>query len=301
MLKPRKLNKGDKVGIIVPASAVKEPFRSRGLEKIKEMGYVPVEVEQILARNDFLAKKPGDSFDDLQRFFNDREIKALWAARGGYGSNHLLPLLERLSIKEPKIIIGSSDISYLLWYLLDHFQVVVFYGPMAYSSLPGERFDAANFQAVVGGSCSEMKIPGSVLVPGRVKGMITGGCLSNFVSLIGTRYLPILEQRILLLEDVGERPYRLDRMFWQIAEAGLFSKIKALVLGEFRNCFNHDKEKENFLQRVRCYLEDYNIPVIYGLPFGHSENIHTLPLGIEVEIDTSHFQGMILKEKGVTF
>jgi muramoyltetrapeptide carboxypeptidase len=299
MLKAGRLNKGDKVGIIVPASPVKEPYRTRGLEKIKEMGYVPVEVEHILAKNDFLAKKPGDSFDDLQRFFSDREIKALWAARGGYGSNHLLPLLERLSIKEPKIIIGSSDISYLLWYLLDHLQMVVFYGPMAYSSLPGERFDAANFQAVVSGSCSGMKIPGSVLVPGGGKGIITGGCLSNFVSLIGTRYLPILEQRILLLEDVGERPYRLDRMFWQIAEAGLFSKIKALVLGEFRNCFNDDEEKGNFLQRIRCYLEDYKIPVLYGFPFGHSENIHTLPLGIEVEIDTSIFQGIILKEKGV--
>ena len=113
--------------------------------------------------------------------------------------------------------------------------------------------------------------------------------------------MPILEQRILLLEDVGERPYRLDRMFWQIAQAGLFSKIKALVLGEFRNCFNDDEEKRNFLQRVRCYLEDYNIPVLYGLPFGHSENIHTLPLGLEVEIDTTIFQGLILKEKGVTF
>jgi muramoyltetrapeptide carboxypeptidase len=299
MLKPGKLNKGDKVGIIVPASSVKEPYRTRGLEKIKEMGYVPVEVEHILAKNDFFAKKPADSFDDLQRFFNDKEIKALWAARGGYGSNHLLPLLERLTINEPKIFIGSSDISYLLWYLTDHFQMVVFYGPMAYSSLPGERFDAANFQAVVGGSYSEMKIPGNVLVPGGAKGIITGGCLSNFVSLIGTRYLPILEQRILLLEDVGERPYRLDRMFWQIAEAGLFSKIKGLALGEFRNCFNHDKEKEIFFHRICCYLKEYNIPVIYGLPVGHSENIHTLPLGIEVEIDTSHFHGLILKEKGV--
>lgn len=299
MLKPGKLNKGDKVGIIVPASPVKEPYRTRGLEKIKEIGYVPVEVEHILAKNDFFAKEPGDSFADLQRFFNDKEIKALWAARGGYGSNHLLPLLERLTVNEPKIIIGSSDISYLLWYLLDHFDMVVFYGPMAYSSLPEERFDAANFQKVVGGSYSEMKIPGSVLVPGSVKGIITGGCLSNFVSLIGTRYLPILEQRILLLEDVGERPYRLDRMFWQIAEAGLFSNIKGLVLGEFRNCFNDDKEKESFLQRICHYLKDYKIPVIYGLPFGHSENIHTLPLGIEVEINTSHFQGLILKEKGV--
>ena len=299
MLKPVALCKGDKVGIIVPASPVKEPFRTQGLEKIKAMGYVPVEVENILSKNDFLAKTTEESFADLQTFFADKEIKALWAARGGYGSNHLLPLLEKLIIAEPKIIIGASDISYLLWYLLDHLQMVVFYGPMAYSSLPDNRFDANNFQAVLSGDYTEIKIPGQVLVPGHAKAIITGGCLSNFVSLIGTPYLPIIQDRILLLEDVSERPYRLDRMFWQIAEAGLFSKIKGLVLGEFRHCFNDDEEKNNFQQRIRDYVKEFHIPVIYGLPFGHAENIHTLPLGIEVEIDTSPFEGLLIKEKGV--
>ncbi|MCX6583057.1 MAG: LD-carboxypeptidase [Candidatus Aminicenantes bacterium] len=299
MLKPVELRKGDKVGIIVPASPVKEPYRTRGLEKIKEMGYVPVEVEGILSKNDFLAKPTEESFADLRRFFFDKEIKALWAARGGYGSNHLLPLLDKLIIEDPKIVIGASDISYLLWYLLDRFQMVVFYGPMAYSSLPEDRFDADNFQEVLSGNYAEIKIPGQALVPGSAKAIITGGCLSNFVSLMGTPYLPIVRDRILLLEDVSERPYRLDRMFWQIAQAGLFSKIKGLVLGEFRHCFKNDEEKENFQQRIRYYLKEYRIPVLYGLPFGHAENIHTLPLGIEVEIDTSYFQGLVIKEKGV--
>ncbi len=263
------------------------------------MGYLPVEADHILSKNDFLAKKPGDSFEDIQRFFNDKEIKALWAARGGYGSNLLFPLLPGLTIPEPKIVIGASDISYLLWYLLDHFQMVVFYGPMAYSSLPDNRMSITNFQQILSGDYEEMRIAGNLLVPGSAKGIVTGGCLSNFVSLIGTGYLPIVEQRVLLLEDVGERPYRLDRMFWQVANAGIFSKIKGLVLGEFPNCFKDHEEKESFLQRVHYYLKEYNIPVIYDLPFGHSRNIHTLPLGIEVEIDTSFFQGLVIKEKGV--
>ncbi len=301
MLKPGKLNKGDKIGIIVPASPVKEPYRSDGFNKIREMGYVPVEVEHILSKNDFLAKEPEDSFEDIQRFFYDKEIKALWAARGGYGSNLLLPLLPGLTIPKPKIVMGASDISYLLWYLLDHFQMVVFYGPMAYSSLPDNRMSVINFQQILSGDYEEVRIAGNVLAPGSVKGMVTGGCLSNFVSLIGTPYLPIVQQRILLLEDVGERPFRLDRMFWQIAEAGIFSEVKGLLLGEFPNCFKAHEEKENFLQRVHNYLKEYNIPVIYDLPFGHSQNIHTLPLGIEVEIDTSCFKGLIIKEKGVIF
>lgn len=300
MLKPKALYRGDKVGIIVPASSVKEPFRTQGLEKIKELGYAPVEVEHILSKNDFLAKLTADSFADLQRFFDDNEIKALWGARGGYGSNHLLSQLDKLIITKPKIVIGASDISYLLWYLLDHFHMVVFYGPMAYSSLPEDRFNPVNFQETLSGDYQEIKIPGQVLVPGCSKAIITGGCLSNFVSLIGTPYLPHIQDRILLLEDVSERPYRLDRMFWQIMQAGLFAKIKGLVLGEFRHCFNDDEEKNNFQQRICTYLKKYHIPVLYGLPFGHSQNIHTLPLGIEVEIDTAHYHGLLIKEKGVS-
>ncbi|MDQ1355059.1 MAG: muramoyltetrapeptide carboxypeptidase [Acidobacteriota bacterium] len=88
-------------------------------------------------------------------------------------------------------------------------------------------------------------------------------------------------------------------MFWQLDQLGVFSKIKGLVLGEFRNCFNNEEEKQNFQQRIYHYLKKYRIPVIYGLPFGHAENIHTLPLGIDVEIDTDHFQGLLITEKGV--
>ena len=170
---------------------------------------------------------------------------------------------------------------------------------MAYSSLPDDRFNIANFQAVVTGEYDELRIPGGVLVPGRVGGIVTGGCLSNFVSLIGTSYFPVIEGRVLLLEDVGERPYRLDRMLWQVAEVGVFSKINALLLGEFPGCFNDELEKENFLKRVRYYLDGRDIPVLYDLPFGHSQNIHTLPLGIGVEIDTLDFEGLIIKEKAV--
>jgi muramoyltetrapeptide carboxypeptidase len=254
-----------------------------------------VEVDNVLdcvSPGDFLAKTPEQGLDDIRRFFKEKEIKALWAGRGGYGSNHLLPLLSQLEIPGPKIVIGSSDTGYLLWYLLDHFNMVVFYGPMVYSSLAENRFNGDQLKKVLSGQYSEMDIPGKVLLPGKAKGIVTGGCLSNFVSLLGTPYLPEIEQRVLLLEDVGERPYRLDRMFWQIANAGIFSRLKGLILGEFPRCFKDDKEKEIFLQRIRGYLKDYQIPVIYDLPLGHSDNIHTLPLGITVEIDSS--RGTIL-------
>jgi muramoyltetrapeptide carboxypeptidase len=292
-LKPTPLRKGDKVGIFVPASPVKEPYRGEGLKKLEELGYVPVEVSRVLSRTkcDYLARSPEENIDDMRRFFNDNEIKALWAGRGGCGSYLLLPLLQQLEVPAPKMVIGSSDISYLLWYFLDRLHMVVFYGPMVYSALAEGRFDRDNLGKILGGGYEEINIPGGVLAPGIVRGIVTGGCLSNFVSLLGTPYLPEVEKRVLLLEDVGERPYRLDRMFWQIAAAGIFAKIGGLLLGGFPNCFKDAKEKENFLQRVRHYLEPYHLPIIYDLPLGHGDNIHTLPLGIEVEIDTARFHG----------
>lgn len=290
--KPDRLVTGDKIGIIVPSSPVKEPFRSRGLEKLRELGYVPVEARNILADNGFVAKPAEDNLQDIQYFWDDPDIKAIWAARGGYGSNHLLPCLERLNIRSPKIFIGSSDVSYLLWYLMARFQPVVFYGPMAYASMAENRVNIGQMQAVLGGGYTEMKIPGKVLLSGKTRGILTGGCLSNLVSLTGTGYFPEIDRRILLLEDRNEKPYRIDRMFWQLSQADVFSRIRGLILGEFPGCFQNQQEKDRFLSQMKERLKGLNMPVVYDLPLGHGENIHTVPLGIPVEINTVAFEGI---------
>jgi len=170
--KPGALAEGDKVGIIIPASPVKEPFRSEGLKQVTQLGFMPVEVEDVLSKTSsaFLARSPEESWRDMQAFFFDNDIKALWAGRGGYGSNLLLPLLKQMEIPRPKIVIGASDISYLLWYLLDRLGMVVFYGPMVYSSLAEKRFDAMNLKKVLSGHCNEIQITGNPLVPGRARG-----------------------------------------------------------------------------------------------------------------------------------
>jgi len=299
MNRPQSLQPGDKVGIFVPSSPIKPEYREKGLAAIRTLGYEPVEVPHILSRRDFLAKEPGQGIADIQELFNNPEIKALWAGRGGYGSNHLLPLLTSLNIKIPRILIGSSDVSYLLWYLLDRFDMPVFYGPMAYSSLAENRANNEQLTALLAGEQAEIEIPGAILSPGCAEGIVTGGCLSNLVSLVGTEFMPRVEERILLLEDVAERPYRLDRMFWQLHQAGVLSSIRGLLLGRFPGCFNDSLEKVNFLARVLKYVDGKNIPVIYDLPFGHGEDIHCLPLGIELSLDTGFYRGIVIKDKGV--
>jgi muramoyltetrapeptide carboxypeptidase len=299
-IKPPSLREGDQVGIFIPSSPVKEPFRGKGLKRLEALGYVPVEVEDVLGRvspGDFLSRMPEESFQQISHFFKAQEIGALWAGRGGYGSNHLLPLLKNLEVSHPKVVIGSSDVSYLLWYLLDRLNLVVFYGPMVYSALAEGRFDEVNLKRILHGDYHHMKIPGKVMLPGKTRGTLTGGCLSNLVSLIGTSYLPRVEQCLLLLEDTGERPYRLDRMFWQLINAGVLSRIKGLVLGEFPHCYKDEAERVNLWQRIRGYLKEYQIPVIYDLPVGHGEKIRTLPLGMIAEIDTDNFPGLIITDQ----
>jgi muramoyltetrapeptide carboxypeptidase len=297
--KPEPLKINDRVGIFLSSSPIKEPFRTEGLQALRAMGFQPREVAAPFSGHDFFARQPEQSLADLQVFFADPEIKALWAGRGGYGCNYLLPLLEQLEIKTPKIIIASSDVSYLLWYLLEQRQMAVFYGPMVYGGLASGRCNREQILAVLTGADAPMMIPGKILCPGRAKGIIGGGCLANFASLLGTPHLPAVEAKILLLEDVNERPFRLDRLLWQCEQAGIFDQIQALLLGEFPGCFKDESEKDIFYRRWREKLAGRHIPVLFNMPLGHAEVAYLLPLGIEGEIDTAAFAGLVSREKGV--
>ncbi|HUU06443.1 MAG TPA: LD-carboxypeptidase [Patescibacteria group bacterium] len=297
--RPDPLLPGDCVGIFLPSSPVKEPYRGQGLQALREMGFCAREVDEVLSGNDFLARPPQRTLADLQEFFTAPEIKAVWAGRGGYGCNCLLPLLDRLVIAEPKIVVASSDASYLLWQLLERRQMVVFYGPMVYGGLAKGEYDRSQVLAAISGNQPPLSFSGSILCPGHARGLLGGGCLSNFVSLLGTPHLPTLKNRILLLEDVNERPYRLDRMLWQCEQAGVFRRIRALLLGEFPNCFKDTGEKELFFGRWREKLNGLGIPVLFDMPFGHARSAQVLPLGVKAEIDTESPAGILRCEIGV--
>ena len=297
--KPPRVKIGDCIGIFLPSSPIKEPFRSSGIQALTDLGFQPREVRNVFERHGFLARSAERALADIQSFFDDETIGGLWAGRGGYGANYLLRHLPDLSMPRPKVVIGSSDVSCLLWYLLDRFHMVVFYGPMVYASLAEGKFDRGNLMRTLTGDYSELEIKGAVLRGGNASGVVTGGCLSNLVSLIGTHFFPKVEGRILLLEDLNERPYKLDRMLWQMDQQGVFGRIKALILGEFPGCFLDESEKSDFLFRVRSLTEKRGIPVLFDLPFGHSMDCHVLPLGVKVEIATAVFPGLLIRDKGV--
>lgn len=301
MIKPKRANPGDKVGIFLPSSSIKEDFRKKGLLEVKSLGFEVIEVDDIYSNKNYYAKGAEQTYNDLVHLFNDEEVSVIWSARGGYGANYLIEYLNENGFYEfkPKIIMGSSDVSYLLWHFLDKFNTVVFYSPMVFSSIAEKRYDKKQLVKIITGDYDEMLIKGDVLIEGKVKGVVTGGCLTNFVSLLGTEYLPDINNKVLFLEDVGEEGYRLDRMFWQLERAGIFQKIKGLVLGEFVKCFIDERDRDIFFNNLINRLSKYDFPIIHNLPIGHGDYVKTLPLGIEIEIDTDKFSGIMFNEKGV--
>jgi len=297
--KPEPLRPGDRIGIIAPSSPIREPFRSAGRRAIRELGFIPVEAANIESSQGLIAKPAQAAFNDWIKFLHENEIKAVWAARGGYGSNAMLDLLSAEPDLPLKAFIASSDACYLLWRVLDYFRQVVFFGPMAYAGLAEGNFNADNLRDVLSGNHADLFIPGSIVRPGRFRGIITGGCLSILISTMGTPYCPKLAGRALILEDQNEKPHRLERMIWQLAQSKILQKAGAVLLGEFPGCFRDHREKQSFQEYLLQCLPDKAIPVLSDLPLGHAKRALTLPLGIHIEVNTDLKAGFTLLEKGV--
>jgi len=282
------VRKGDKVGVFIPSSPVKNDCRENGRKKIEELGLAVEESKNILSKRGYIAKEKNEVLNDIRLFLTDKDIRILWAGRGGYGANYLIPdlreMLKNIKIPNEKIVIGASDVSYILWEFVKLSEITVLYGPMPYASIAKNEFNKNQLKEVLFGSGDEIEIKGEILINGKAEGILTGGCLTNFVSLLSTPFSPEVKNKILLLEDLNERPYRLDRMFWQIDKASIFKNIRGLILGEFPGCFNDEKEEKEFKTFLKNLLTPYNIPVIINLPVGHSEKTITVPLGAKIII-----------------
>lgn len=282
------VSKGERVGVFVPSSPINEGMRNNGRNRLEEMGLEVEDCAEVLSNKGYLSKNIKDNIRDIKKFLEDDEIRILWAGRGGYGSNYLIRnlrnTLKNINISGEKIIIGSSDVSYILWEFMKIPNIKVIYGPMSYASVAKDEFDENQLKELLFGMDDKIEIDGDILIEGEAEGILTGGCLSNFISLIGTPFLPDIKDKILLLEDLNERPYRLDRMFWQIENAGIFNAVNGVILGEFPGCFNDKYEQMAFNKFLRKIFQPYGFPVIMNVPVGHSKNAITVPLGTNIII-----------------
>lgn len=301
IIKPKRLQAGDTLGVIAPSSAIPEHVIEKALENLTNLGFKLKLGKNVRASKGYLAGTDEQRIEDLHWAFSDPEVDAVWCIRGGYGATRILPMIDfKIIKKNPKIFIGYSDITALHVAIFQKTGLVTFHGPVGTSDYT--EFTKPNVwdlltkptpQYLLKHSEENLKNESNLFKPevitaGKCQGQLIGGNLSLLSAMDGTPYaLKNLKGKILFMEDIDERPYRVDRMLTQMLQAHDFKQLAGIALGIFEGC--NPKVDENSLTLMECFkdrLGNLGIPVMYGLSFGHIKNQYTLPVGIEAILDT---------------
>ncbi len=304
-IKPRRLRSGDRIALVAPASAFKREDLDGGIAELRRLGFEPVYDDRVLERTHFVAGSPATRAELIERAWRDDSVRAIIAIRGGYGSAQLLPLLDTALMREArKIFVGYSDITALLCLHLQH-GLTCFHGAMVERRIArgSQGYDQRSFLA----SVASTEPPGELAPPsleviknGEATGTLVGGTLTQLVSLLGTpwAYMPP-KRSILFIEDVAERPYRLDRMLTQLKHAGVLARASALVFGEFPQCGEPDGSI-GARDVVASFARDFDGPVLFGFPSGHTDSpTWTLPLGVDARVVTGPRPALVIEEAAV--
>lgn len=305
MIKPPRLRSGDRIALVAPASSFNRDDLAAGVRELTRLGFEATYDERVFERTRFVAGAAHTRATLIENAWRDPSIRAIIAIRGGYGSAQLLPLLDASLLRSAaKIFVGYSDITTLL---CEHLRngVTCFHGAMVERRLArGEDgYDRGSFLAALTDATpvGELAPPGlHVLKAGEARGPLVGGTLTQLVSLLGTpwAYMPP-DGCVLFIEDVSERPYRLDRMLTQLTHAGILANAAAIVFGEFPDCGEPNGE---VLARhvLESFAEAFDGPVLVGFPSGHTTGpTWTLPFGVAARVVTSPRAALVIEEAAV--
>lgn len=303
VIKPSRLNPGDMLGLISPGSNISEKELEESKDNLTKLGFKVLPAKNVLAKHGYLGGTDIQRAEDINEMFANKEVKGIVCTRGGYGCARILPLLDYDLIRNnPKVLIGYSDITSLLYGLYSQTGLVCFHGPVGTSTY--NEFSVKNFTNVLVNPSKSLLLNNAppekdseyykprIIKGGKAQGLLTGGNLSIVVSLIGTPYDIDTAGKILFLEEVGEEPYRVDRMLTQMKQAGKFNKVKGIILGIFTSA---ESKKENYPESLSLFevlsdrLAGLGVPVVYGMSFGHIVNKFTLPVGVHCTFDADEF------------
>ena len=294
---PHRLEKGDTIGIVAPASPFNKDQFSSGVTLLESKGF-DVRIPKIIFRkNGYFAGPDNQRAALFMELFNDPSIKAIFCARGGFGSMRILPLIDYGRIRnQPKILVGFSDVTALLAALYVQCNLVTLHGPVV-ASLP--VIDEMSVSALIAAITQEAPVElsaanGEVIRSGIGVGPVLAGNLTTLCHLIGTPFQPVFSGHILLLEDRGEAPYRLDRMLTHLQLAGFLDDIVGVAFGYFEDCGN----PKEFMRIIKDRFKDAPYPVLTGIEFGHGKRNLTLPVGLEATLDAN--QGCLIYHASAT-
>jgi muramoyltetrapeptide carboxypeptidase len=308
--KPFALRRGDAIGIVAPASPVEVARLKEGIRELEAIGYRVIANQGVLARDGYFAGDHVSRTNALMRYLEDPSVRAIFCARGGYGSNYVVEhltsraLLGRLQKQAPKIVMGYSDVTTLLTFLSQALGWVTFQGPMVTKDLSaGETgYDRIQMEQVLANAQrgASLETDAHTLRAGEAEGRLLGGCLPMLAATLGTPYEIDTRGTILLLEDVDEKPFRIDRMLFHLRKAGKFRDIKAAVFGEMPGCGLTGTPMESLREIILHAFEGTDIPIVFGLRFGHNTGkCLTLPLGVRARLEAADRVRLTLLEPAV--
>lgn len=298
-IKPKRLKKGDTVGLIAPGSPFSEQAYQQTLNNLETLGLKFKNANNLFKKFGYVAGSDKERIDDIHQMFSDKDVDAIWCVRGGYGTTRLMYDLDyNLIRKNPKILVGYSDITALLQAIHIKTGLITFHGPVGSSELP--PYSLESFKNVLMNPKKEYIITSfdientkseyisEVISKGDMKGVLAGGNLSLLASMAGTPYNINAKGKIVFIEDIGEKPYRIDRMLTQLIQTTDLGDANGILLGVFNDCDvqEGDSNSLKLKETIKDRLGELGVPVYYGFSFGHIKNNCTLPVGIEAKFDT---------------
>jgi muramoyltetrapeptide carboxypeptidase len=308
-LKIAPIKEGAGVSVIAPAASAKLERAEQGMKRLRALGYLPsLSHNAILKGPLYFAGTAAQRLDDLHEAFADSNTSVVACLRGGYGSNYLLDGLDLdLIRRHPKPFFAYSDLTGIQLRLLDELGLPAFHGPMVAADFPNEDgVHMPSFRAALAGErysvgqAEGLRTLKSGPASNPVRGILYGGCLSILASLLGTPYEPQTEGKLLFLEDTGVKPYQIDRMLWQLRQAGKLAGVRGIVFGEMLDCASPGASAKLLEEVILHLFEDFDGPIAMGLRSGHvSRQNVTLTFGIQAELRTGNEAMLHLLEPAV--
>lgn len=286
---PAALQRGDTVGIVAPASHFSRSEFDAGIARLQKLGYKTHHLDSIFERELYFAGPAQRRTDELHAMFHDRKVKAILCVRGGYGCNHILPLIDLELIRaNPKIFCGYSDLTSLMTYITDRTGLVTFHAPMVAKDYAETDADLSA-PLTAGDAVVSLEADAEQPQTGSAQGVIYGGCLSMLAASLGTPYEIEAKDAIWFLEDLAAKPYQIDRMLMQLKLAGRFHNARGFVFGEMKDCTQPGGQDYSLQQVIRQVLGGLGVPIGFGIRSGHvgRQPNQTIPLNVPARLEVT--------------
>jgi muramoyltetrapeptide carboxypeptidase len=297
---PKKLKPGDTIGLITPSAPITQEQLDETVKKLEKLGFKTYYKDSVLSQYGYFAGKDQERADELMSMFTNKEVDGILSVRGGYGAIRILDMLDYEAIKQnPKVFMGFSDITAFLNAIYSKTGLVTFHGPLGISTYTD--FSWVVFKSVVMDPKSRYLYPYFrepdeaenpefdlyTINSGKATGSLIGGNISVLDSMIGTKFEPDFADKIVILEEVEEKTYKVDKMLVHLLQATNLKDAAGIAFGTFKDCNINDEPKLTLKQAIEDLFKPLDMPIIYGLPFGHILFNVTIPLGIRAQLNAN--------------